>query len=322
MSAKSTKIPGAPFNLVRFDLCPSDVARYFDVDQPWQRNVRHNSEVIPGIQATLRDTGILRNPIHTYFDPTTQRHVVLDGKHRVVALAELDSNKRCTLFAVSHEVTTQRQAEDLFVQFNLSQPPSLAHFINIREADGNRAIAALRKLLPFRMKVVNSRERMPGAVNINRVLRVLSASFGDLPKLNRHTMDRLLNAISNDHVATLARFSRIFEAATGEPITPNNLRYRDGWFEVLFKIYIQNQHLPFDDKSWAARIKYTFGNPDVSVVLFKPRYGMRRTAFRDFILRALSKQRAPRVEYDSRRCITIEDLKRLVAVGRDARNVG
>lgn len=322
MAMKETKIPNAPFHIVRFDLCPSDVGRYFDCEQSWQRKVRRHSAVIPGIQKTLRDTGILRNPVHVYCNTTTGMYVVIDGKHRLAALGDLDHSKRCTIFAVVHHIRTVREAEDLFIQFNLGQPPTLGHFIGIREADGDRAIARLRAQLPFSMKVANTRGRTPGAVNINRILRVLTMTFGDLPKLNRHNMDDILAAITGDHVDLIARFARIFEQATGEPIAQTNIRFRDGWFDVGFRVFIQNQDLRFNDDSWADRFKCTFGDADVSAVLFKPRYGMTRTAYCNFILRALSKRRSPKVQYDTRLRPTIEDLRRHDAVGGQAKQAG
>ena len=310
MSCKETKVPGAPFSLAQFDITRHDVDKLFVVDASWQRDVREKSKVLPGIRHTLSTVGILRNPIHVFFDRSTAKHVVIDGKHRLAALASLDTARRCTLFAVVHQVSTAQEAEDLFVQFNLTVPPTLAHLLGIREREGHPTVTMLREALPFAIRT-SGEQSQPGALNLNFVLRVLSMAFpeSEIPKLDRHTMDSLLSAIDARHVSLLAKFSRIFSDASQGPITSDNPELRQGWFDVLFRIWVQNLRLRFTPIEWVERIKLMFGDSDVSNFRTRPRYAIMREAYVTFILRALSKRRAPRIEYDRMAKPTLQSLQ-------------
>lgn len=292
MSADTHRIPGAPFDLVTFDLCPRDVDKHFHLEAEWQRDVRLKSAMLPGIQKTLRETRTLPGALYTYKNIEGGRHVVIDGKHRLVALQNLADQIRCTVYALCFRIASDQEAIDLFEKLNLTVPPGLKHFAAIASSKGSEAIVLLQELLPFKVRCHSGKlpadhpER--GGVPVTKILNCICCAFADLPRFDRFTFEAALAGITVDHINQLVHFTEIWEDAHG-PIDTNRSRFNAGWYDVLFRIFIQNGRLPASDENWARGLRELLEQQKIhdDRKFFSPRTAVRDPDRRDFILKSL-----------------------------------
>jgi len=303
MSIETHRIPGAPFDLLVVSLCPRDVQKYFHLEAEWQRDVRIRSTMIPGIQQTLRRDHTLPAWLTVFKNPDDDRYVVIDGKHRLVALENLSEQIRCTLYAACFRVRDRHEAVAIFKQLNLNVPPGLKHFASIAATDNHPTMASLKQRLPFTIRFAsgqlpaNHRERC--GIPVTKLVNTLCAAFEDLPRLDRFTLHGALDEITDAHIDLLAQFTNVWEKSQG-PLNRTRVRFNPGWYDVLFRIWVQNQNFSATTAQWAEALTSIFQDPKIQddKKFFHPRSAITNPERLKVILKALQESLGHKVSYD------------------------
>jgi len=310
MSNSLTKISGAPFDLLTFNLVPADVANFFDVDQDFQRETRSTTPMIAGIQATLAATHVLVRPIDVCRSPEDDRLIVIDGKHRLHALATMPQKIRCTIYALCYRVTGREEMIALFEAFNLTVPPHLFHLLRLDADRGDPTLKLLREKIPFIPSFDDNRSHRTVGLSITKVLHWFTRAFSDVPRFSRFTKNEVLRAVTPAHVEQLAAFYRIF-LNSKPPAMNETIQLR--WCEALFRVYVQNPNL-LSEQDWVRRIHNMFNDRRTQRCLDDPVITMQTKAFRALVIYALNEPRAPKIVFNPDSAPSISDLQSSRAV--------
>lgn len=271
------KIPDCPFEFATITLCPHDVNSTFMLESWFQRDVRLNSRMIQNIQQTLHAQRTI--PATLVLAEIKRKLVVVDGKHRLYALANLGAQIRVTLFAHVYRHIRDGQLAELFALHNQTIPPSMNVLIRNFAAENPDKIKLLGDHLPCPMEIGTRKPEC--GLTYSEAVRLLSKAFADMPKPDRFTVTSGGGALRRGHAIALGRFIKCFEIATQKAVGRENSRWSQRWHIPLFRLYVQNQDKGLSDAEWSERFRRFFAETywkqlwDVGPVVMSGNVGVR-----------------------------------------------
>jgi len=200
-----------------------------------QLSKKHVSKIMESIIANEFHDNILR-----VIMKRSGTFEIIDGQHRLEALARLRNNGTLTHYDLVLMIYPESVARRTYRSINLSKPLKLQD--HLKALDNGRN-AFFNKLRPYYVHYNDGAKP-----KYEMVLNALHYSKNGSPKsISRNYLDRMFKSITHGDLITIVQFSRAFEKADPFQTKMPQIMFRYEIYRNLFRIGYENS---FDEYLW------------------------------------------------------------------------